>query len=290
MLRIGIIGTENSHATAFAKAFNLPDEKGNYPYGEVRVTVVMGEDAAANNAVAQAAGVEVIAESLEEFCAHADAAMITCRKGSLHARYALPIIEKGMPLFIDKPLASSVEEAEKIVAAAKEKNVPLCGGSACVYSRDVLALAEEAQKMRAAGTLVSAGMNFAADIHSEYDGFYFYAPHLTEMALTVFGGMPRALTARENKGSVTAVLDYGDYSAALHYTKGTKDSAGTLYGTQGIYQRNISLDGIFLEEASRYVQMLRTGEMHTSYEQLVLPIKLMDAILRAVETGQEIVL
>ena len=63
MLRIGIIGTENSHATAFAKAFNLPDEKGNYPYGEVRVTVVMGEDAAANNAVAQAAGVGILLEN-----------------------------------------------------------------------------------------------------------------------------------------------------------------------------------------------------------------------------------
>ena len=44
MIRIGILGSDNSHALAFSKLCNIPDENGIYAYEDVRVTAIYGKD------------------------------------------------------------------------------------------------------------------------------------------------------------------------------------------------------------------------------------------------------
>jgi predicted dehydrogenase len=46
----------------------------------------------------------------------------------LHAEGGLACIEAGLPVLIEKPLASSVEEAKRIVAAAERRRVPIATG------------------------------------------------------------------------------------------------------------------------------------------------------------------
>ena len=44
MIRIGILGSDNSHALAFAKLCNLPMENGEYRYPDVRIAAIYGND------------------------------------------------------------------------------------------------------------------------------------------------------------------------------------------------------------------------------------------------------
>ena len=44
MFRIGILGSDNTHALHFARLCNLPDENGNYNYKDIRVTAIYGYD------------------------------------------------------------------------------------------------------------------------------------------------------------------------------------------------------------------------------------------------------
>ena len=289
MYKLGIIGTENTHAMAFSKIINLPDPTtGELLYPDVKVVGVYGPDEDSAQAILNEAGAEFMAKSPDEFLGKVDAMLITSRKGSLHNGFAMPFVEKGMPLFIDKPFTSDVAEAEKLIEAAKKSGSKLCGGSGCRLAYDILMLQNSVSSSTASGDMVSASMNYAADPTSEYDGFYFYAPHLTEMALAAFGEDVRSVYATENNGSRLSIWNYDSFSVSLHYTKGTFASSAIIYSKTGNIIRNIDNSLIYRHEVDHFVHMLRTGEMPQSYESLVLPVRMIAAVEESIKTGQVI--
>ena len=289
MYKVGIIGTENSHAMAFAKIINLPDPiTGKRLYPDVKVVGVYGPDEVSSKAIVDEAGADFVATSPEEFYGKVDAMLITNRKGSLHSKYAMPFIEKGLPMFIDKPFTSNIEEAENLIKVAKEKGSKLCGGSGCRLAYDVVMLQNSVTNLKASGNMVSGSMNFAADPESEYDGFYFYAPHLTEMALTVFGYDVRSVITLQNSGSRLSIWRYDGYDVSLHYTKGTYDSSAVIYAKNGNITRNIDISMIYKHEVAHFIHMVKTGEMPEPYENLVAPVRMIAAIEESVKTGAEV--
>ena len=288
MIRIGIIGTENSHAMAFAKAINLPDENGAMRFPDVRVVGVYGPDLESAQKIVDETGVDFHAKSPEEFFGKVDAMIVTCRKGSLHYQYSKPFLEAGLPMFIDKPFTVDAAQAEELAKISEKKGVPLAGGSGCKFAYDVVMLQNTVKRWKASGEFVTGTMNFAADPASEYDGFFFYSSHLTEMALTVFGYDPESVLAVEKNGSRACILRYGDYDVTLNYTRGTSASTGVIIGKNGNVVREIDISLIYLQEVEAFIETLRTGRMHHSREQLIKPVKVINAIEESVRKGREI--
>ena len=290
MYRVGLIGTENSHAMAFARYFNLPREDGSYNAPEFRVTAVYGPDPDSTRAIRNAVpGVE-IADTTDALAENVDCVMITCRKGSLHHDHAVKFARLGMPLFVDKPLTSDTGEALGLIAVAAEHNVPLVGGSSVKYSPDVPALREKIERGLAEGTLSSAVIHYAADLASVYDGFWFYASHSVELMFALFGYGVRRVTADANGRAVTAVVSYDRLDVTLQYNPDCYAPGILLVGRNGAEHRMISMDGIFDAEASHFAEMVRTGRPNQTPEELVRPVVLIDAILRAAKEGQQIAL
>lgn len=289
MKRIGIIGCENSHAEHFARIINLSrTSTGDRLYPDMEVVAVFGPEIESARAVQAAGDVETIVDSAEDFIGLVDAMMITNRSGSLHADYAKPFIEAGIPLFIDKPVTANWEEARELVRSAEEKGVPIAGGSGCKYAWDVKLLKHKTEAWNKDGELLSASMNFAADRDSIYDGFYFYGPHLTEMALTVFGFNPKSVQAYENEGGVLAVLRYDAYDISLHYTKNSRISSCTLYGQNDNEYRRIDISMIYQHEVDYFVEMLRTGNMPQTYTELIAHVGVISAINESLDSGKAV--
>ena len=161
MYRIGLIGSENSHARAFAKVFSQDAD-----FSDLVVTAVYGNEGREKSEKVQEYFPDaVIVEDPEEMLPLVDAVMITSRDGVFHYPYAKPFLEAGIPMFVDKPFTVDPAEARKLVALAKEKNVPLCGGASHLVE---LCLAVFGWKPEAV-TALQAKNGLTAIFH--YDGF-----------------------------------------------------------------------------------------------------------------------
>jgi hypothetical protein len=215
-----------------------------------------------------------------------DAVMVTARDGKFHAEFVRPFIEKGIPAFIDKPITTDTKEAEDIIALAKAKGVPLCGGSSLRHSKQVVELKNaKAQATEFRGGFISAPLSF----ENEYSGFWFYSSHLAEMCLEIFGYNPKSIVATENNKSVYATVNYDGFSVNCNFVNDSYSSyAGAVFSKEKTDIKEVSLDDIFLRECEEFVNMVRTGEMLRSYDHLIKPVYFLDAIKKSYESGEKV--
>jgi predicted dehydrogenase len=289
MIRIGIIGTENSHAMGFSEIFNLPDAKtGKLKYENAHVVGVYGPDMESAQEIMDKTHADFIAEKPEDFFGKVDAMMVTSRRGSVHYDYAMPFIKKGIPVFIDKPFTSDYSQSLKLIEEAQKRHVPLCGGSGCKYVGDVLKLQKSFEEAVSENKFITASLNFAAELDSIYDGFFFYSPHLTEIALAIFGYDIKSVKAFEKNGSVIVIAHYEDFDITLNYTKGSEVSSCVLFTQDKNIFSDIDLSLLYEQECAHFMKMAETGEMPTSYENLIKPVAVIEAILESLKTKKKV--
>ena len=288
MIKVGIIGAENTHSTSFATALNVPDEAGNYRYDDIRVVKAYGVDDSAS-ILAEKANIPQVVDSPDDFD-DCDTIMITTRWGSRHYDQIIKYIRNGMNVFIDKPYTVSVDEVKQLVEEAKKSGSWICGGSACKYAPDVVAMAEKIKELREKGHLTTASVNFNILMNIEYDGFFFYAPHLIEMAFALFGSDIISLQANRVGNTVIVIAQYEDIQVSLHFTEAVYQTACTLYTKGGIIHQQFDISTIFDEELKVFVEMLRTNEQPFPLESIIDPVVVADAIYRSYTTGKKIML
>ena len=278
MFRVGIIGSENSHAMAFSEIFNI-NNKEQYP--DIQVVAIYGEDQAASEAVRDKCGAEIMTP--EEMLGKVDAIMVTSRDGALHAGYAKPFIEAGIPAFVDKPLTRDVDEAIALMRLAKEKKVPIVGGSSLKYPEDL----QDLKNVIAAGEVRGADLAAPVSMDNPYGGFFFYASHLVEMTMAIFGSQPRKISAYRTADSVTAMVRFDDCDVTNHFNEGNYRYSATIYTKDQTVFKELDVSKIYQHECDAFARMLRTGEMEQTYEELVMPVAYIAAIEKAYETGEE---
>ncbi|MEY2536705.1 MAG: hypothetical protein QOG67_445 [Verrucomicrobiota bacterium] len=113
-LRVGVVGVGHigsNHARLYAEI----------PAGEF--TAVYDIDAGRAGAVSRKYGVTA-AGSLDQFCEMIDAASIATPTGS-HYQVALPLLERGKHLLIEKPITESTKEASELATLAAKNHLIL---------------------------------------------------------------------------------------------------------------------------------------------------------------------
>jgi len=270
-MKIAILGTENSHAYAFASLI-----KNDPKYAGIEIVGVYGYDAAANKKLLDEGLAPYAAKNPHEVLGKVGGILVTARHGDHHHEYALPYIRQGVPAFIDKPFTVGLYKAAEMIKAAKKSGALLCGGSSLKYMDEAKPLARFAKKYRPVGGNVTAPINMV----NPYGGFYFYAQHLIEILLTVFGTDIKSVYAR-NHGSenrISVIFDYGSFDVTAQFYDSYEYTA-TVYAKEGSL-RGATMDVTYCYELEldEFVKMVNTGIMPHSYEDLVRPLKLMHFI------------
>jgi len=282
MIRIGIVGSDNSHAEAFSKLCNVPQD---LHVEGAQVVSIFGLDPARTQEVATKGNIPTIVEKPEEMIGKVDAALVVFRHGGLHRQYAEPFLRAKVPTFIDKPLAISPEDARALAQLAEKTGTPLTSFSTLRYAQDMVAFVKEAHEK---GPITSAVFSGPADRQSEYGGLPFYGIHLVEMMQALHGPGIVSVQAVEHRKNVVATLCYGDDRiATLNFLGNAAYVFHMLaFGKQGWVGRALDAGTCYRDGLEVVLSMVRTGKMPLRREELLEPVLVLAGIERSLTSGE----
>lgn len=281
MFRYGIIGTDSSHAAAFSKLINVDGILGK----EGRVTAVWGEEEHRTHEVAEIGGIGEVVAQPADLLGNVDAVMVLARHGSLHAKLSLPFLEAGVAAFIDKPLAASVDDCRRMIAAARSSGAPLTSFSTLRFAPATEALLE---RVAGIGSVRAAHLAGPCDFESRYDGPYFYANHIVEVTLRLLGEDVQSVSATRSGRNVVAQLIFSDEEIATlaFLANATRQFHATAYGSEGIVAQEIGGgDDSYSQGMRIFHEMVKSRQGPLSAEQMMLPIAIIETMQQSLALG-----
>ena len=290
MIKLAILGCENSHCANFASV--LAPKDGNKRFEDVELIGVFGEPGEPGvtegiEAVKNSSTCTVFAEDKDAFLKDADAVMVTARDGAKHFKYAENYIKKGIPVWIDKPITRSVEEVMALVKLADECGAILSGGSALEFHKIVNKYKDvyNEKKEEVTGGHVTAPVN----MDNPYGGFWFYTQHLVAMLTTVFGFGMKSVKAVKTKRGVHAVYNYGSFEVTAFFGAGY---SVTVY-TSPLYAEGEAFklpEDFYLPELETFYNVIKSGKPDKTKMEYVAPVYIIEATKKAFETNEEVVI
>lgn len=239
-IRLGIIGTDTSHVPAFTQLLNSDPGAKDHVAGARVVAAYKGGSKDIESSISRVDryaeevrskwGVEIVPD-IATLLSKVDGVLLSSVDGRVHLEQARPVIAAHKPLFIDKPLASTLEDAREIARLAKEAGVPW-------FSSSSLRFGEIAATMKFAdATGVETFGPGPLEPHHALD-LTWYAIHPIELLYTLLGPGCETVTRTytENAdvivghwkdgrlGTVRALRPYGQYGSVVFRPHGVEES------------------------------------------------------------------
>jgi len=246
-MRLGMIGLDTSHATAFTRLINDTSARDHVPGGRVVVAFKGGSPDIESSwsrveeytrELQHKHGVKIVS-SIPELCQQVDAVLIESVDGRPHLEQARPVIQAGKPLFIDKPVAGSLRDAIEIYRLARAANVPVFTSSAYRYYDSMREL-----KKAEVGELRSAISWGPAHLEPHHPTLFWYGVHPTEALFTVLGtGCESVVCAATPDTDVVTGVWSGGRVGTLHaLRKGATPHKVVMFGTKAVAEQKPGAD------------------------------------------------
>ncbi|MFD4635800.1 Gfo/Idh/MocA family protein [Lentzea sp. NPDC058436] len=266
-MRIGIIGTENSHVDHIID--HLKDGTGP------RVVAISGGASERNESLRLKGSLQVV-DAPEDLLGLVDAVVVADRHGDLHRAHAVPFLRAGLPVFVDKPLACTVEDASALVAESLAHNAPMTSSSALRWIPDTEVLAAQGPARR----VVTSG---PVDPSSPYGGIFFYGIHPVDVALRLAPGPIRSVDVTRLADRIAVKAEVGSTEVEIDLVLGEAPFTGSVTTSSGTVERELVLDAhYFVPGLEAFLDMALTGKPPISHDDLLRPVHLLSAVTKAI--------
>ncbi|HEY8282145.1 MAG TPA: Gfo/Idh/MocA family oxidoreductase [Leifsonia sp.] len=274
-LKVAIVGTENSHVDKIVDYLNVHRSS-----DAARIVALVGADSERNRSLAARGGIPTIVPTSGELTGAVDALIVTNRDGALHRSHAEPYLRAGVPVWVDKPLATSIEDARALVDAARAGGVPLTSYSPVRWVADTERIVEQLPELGAIQTVTVTG---PADPASEYSGIFFYGIHCADVAQRLAPGEIGPVTVERSAQTVVARYRAGDILVTLQFVEPDESRQvpfhATVVGRHGVVGSELRLgDGYVAPGLETFLRMMETGRPPLEYGDILKPISVLEQI------------
>ena len=282
MPNIGIIGAENSHTVAIAKTINIDKLVSGFS-----VTHVWGETPGDAKDAQERGLIPNIVQDPEDLVGQVDAAIVDHRHPKYHLPAVRPLLEAGIPLFVDKPFCYRLDEGKDFLARARELNVSVCSFSVLPKQASFAQLQKDVREL---GRIISVVLTGPCDIDSEYGGVFFYGIHQVDMVVRLLeqdithvqlnrGKQNHTATLYSASGAISTMNLVGEGRVGFHVSViGEKGRTDRVIG----YDENTYLTGVL-----DFCHMFGTGETDETDSSMLTPVAVLEALEKSQASGEK---
>ncbi len=186
-LRAGIIGTDTSHVPAFTATFQ------SHPEWRIKVVAAFKGGSpdlptSANRlegfarTIREKHGVEIV-DTIAALLAKVDVVLLESVDGRPHLAQVAPVLKAGKRVFIDKPLAASLDDVHKIVQLSRQTGTPFFSTSSARFHNDIPRLRADP----GVGKVTRVQSTYTLNKLEHHPDLYYYGIHGVEALYAVMG-------------------------------------------------------------------------------------------------------
>lgn len=237
-IRLGMIGLDTSHVIAFTRILNDPNNSEHVPGAKVVAAFKGGSpdiEASASRVdkyteqLQKDWNIEIV-DSIPELCKKVDGILIENVDGRPHLAEARQVIEAGLPMFIDKPIAGTYEDVLAIAKLAKAKNVPWFGGSSLRWWKGV----RDAIDPKVVGDIVGCDAYSPCSLEEHHPDLFWYGVHGVEILYAAMGKGCKTVSRfhTEDTDFVVGIWEDGRIGTFRGTRKGSHGYGATVFGSK----------------------------------------------------------
>jgi predicted dehydrogenase len=294
-IRIGIIGLDTSHSVAFTRILNDPESSihvpgarvvAAFPGGSPDIPSSIGRLSEYRQVLEDEWNV-VILDSIEELTEQVDAILLNSVDGRTHLEQVRPVFAAGRLVYIDKPLAASLEDAREIIRLSKEHSVPFFSASSLRFFPGIAELKGHPE----IGEVIAADAFSPASVEPHHPDLYWYGIHGVETLFTVMGtGWEKVLRVTNPDGElVVGLWSEGRIGTFRGLRKGPHQYGVRVFSSEGVFNSSPVDNTLYQALLREIVKFFRTGVPPISAEETLEILEFMSAAQLSSDRGGQFV-